>query len=88
MSARPNEKSQGGNLGLISNNTAFNKADDTAEQSAKLLLTFSAIQSAQVLLCEYALETDYPLLGIVEVADALDTAHDVLALALCEGGQS
>lgn len=75
------EIAQGGNPELISNDLcppASISSNDTPEQATRLLLLGHAIQSAKVLACEYALETDCPPHGLVECLDSLDEAQDAL----------
>jgi len=59
---------------------------DTPQQSAKLLLMLSLLQSYQVVSCEYAMETDNPAWGAIDAADLVDAAHDEIAFALLNGG--
>ena len=62
------------------------ESKDTPQQSAKLVLMLSLIQSLQVLANEYALETDSPAWGVVDAADLVDAAHDEIAFAMLGGG--
>lgn len=76
------EKAEGGNPRLFqikdcSPSTSITMKD-TPEQATRLLILGHAIQSAKVLACEYALETDYPPHGLVECLDSLDEAQDAL----------
>lgn len=63
------------------------ESKDTPQQSAKLVLMLSLIQSLQVLANEYAMETDCPAWGVVDAADLVDAAHDEIAFALLDGGK-
>jgi len=63
------------------------EAKDTPQQSAKLLLMLSLLQSYQVESCEYAMETENPAWGAIDAADHVDAAHDEIAFVLLNGGK-
>lgn len=64
-----------------------NRAKHSSNAMALCLLLHTAISAARVLVSRLALLTDSPPFGLVEAADSLDEAGDLIAELVATGGK-
>lgn len=85
------KKGHGGNRDLSGNVTTLasgNKAKNSSPEAMALcLLLHTAVSAARGLVSRLALLTDSPPFGLVDAADSLDEAGDLIAQLVANGGQ-